>query len=145
MSAKIPRGRLNDGRGEWGAVYRRRMSSVNSDLRLSDFAIRLLNWLVFEVDPSCGCLSGVTITDLAGIFDKKRDTIKAALADLEHHGYVEFEFPGHGQPGWVAVTGYYGDVMHPNKLLNRQWAQGTSKRRRMQRSGARRPLELVPD
>jgi hypothetical protein len=130
VSNKIPKGRLNAGRGEWGAVYRRRMSSVNSDLRLSDFAIRLLNWLVFEVDPSCGCLTGVTIGDLAELFGKDWHTVRAALDSLEHHGYVEAEF-GRGKPGWVAVTGYYGDVMHPNKMLSRQWAQGASKRRRL--------------
>jgi DNA-binding transcriptional ArsR family regulator len=133
MSAKIPRGRLNAGRGEWSAVYRRRMASVNSDLRLSDFAIRLLNWLVFEVDPSCGCLSDVSIGDLAELFDKDWHTVRAALGSLEHHGYVEFEF-GRGKAGWVAVTGYYGDVMHPNKLLSKQWSQGAPKRRRLRQT-----------
>jgi hypothetical protein len=124
-------GRPDSRRGEWTAVYRRRMASVNSDPRLSDFAVRILNWLTYEVDPACGCLPHVTIRDLAGIFAKKPDTVRGALGELEHHGYVTFEFPGRGKPGWVQVTGYYGEVMHPNRRLADRWEKGAPKRRRL--------------
>jgi hypothetical protein len=108
------------------------------DKRLSEFARLLFGWLVYEVDPRCGCLDDVTLVELAEHFGKKRDTVRAAFQELRDAGHVTFSFPGARQPGWVRVTGFYGEVLHPTTLLRQQWAQGRPWRERKDRPHAQR-------